>query len=306
MATLPADVTAAMASLQARWGAAAPRVAGMTAGGEVAEVTDGALALAPATALAPASVTGPGTRSTTPARPGRSRHPHRLCRTRCDPGARRPAQVGQRRDPWRRLERPDDARPPARRRSPGRWLDRRLARPLAQLRPGRGGRPWRPAGMARGHHARDARRGAGHRWRVAGRSIGGPARAGPARWPAGHLGPPGPDRRSAGPAGGPRPAGGDAPRRARTAGSGGWARDRRRRIDRRPSRARQTVVDPARTRHRRAADRGARRPQSLRPAGEAGDAPDPLRRRRRTRHLPPSRRPPHRSGPRHPSRTDPR
>ena len=59
MATLPADVTAAMASLQARWGAAAPRVAGMTAGAEVAEVTDGALALAPAPALAPASVPAP-------------------------------------------------------------------------------------------------------------------------------------------------------------------------------------------------------------------------------------------------------
>ena len=54
MATLPADVTAALASLQARWGAAAPRVAGMTAGAEVAEVTDGALALAPAPAMAPA------------------------------------------------------------------------------------------------------------------------------------------------------------------------------------------------------------------------------------------------------------
>ncbi|MFL5668085.1 MAG: hypothetical protein ACJ77U_01735 [Chloroflexota bacterium] len=38
MATLPADVTAAVASLQARWGAAAPRI------------TDGALAHAPATA----------------------------------------------------------------------------------------------------------------------------------------------------------------------------------------------------------------------------------------------------------------
>src|SRR3954451_3925569 len=38
MATLPADVTAAVASLQARWGAAAPRI------------TDGALPLAPATA----------------------------------------------------------------------------------------------------------------------------------------------------------------------------------------------------------------------------------------------------------------
>jgi RecA/RadA recombinase len=41
MATLSADVTAAVASLQARWGAAAPRI------------TDGALALAPAPVLAP-------------------------------------------------------------------------------------------------------------------------------------------------------------------------------------------------------------------------------------------------------------
>ena len=55
MATLSPDVTAAVASLQARWGAAAPRVAGGTG---IAEMTDGALALAPATApnraLAPA------------------------------------------------------------------------------------------------------------------------------------------------------------------------------------------------------------------------------------------------------------
>src|SRR5438552_4065906 len=42
MTALPADVTAAMASLQARWGAAAPRI------------TDGALALAPAPVLLPA------------------------------------------------------------------------------------------------------------------------------------------------------------------------------------------------------------------------------------------------------------
>ena len=49
MATLSPDVTAAMASLQARWGAAAPKAAGTAA------ITDGALALAPATApvLAP-------------------------------------------------------------------------------------------------------------------------------------------------------------------------------------------------------------------------------------------------------------
>jgi RecA/RadA recombinase len=43
MATLSPDVTAAVASLQARWGAAAPRAAG-------SPTTDGALALAPATA----------------------------------------------------------------------------------------------------------------------------------------------------------------------------------------------------------------------------------------------------------------
>jgi RecA/RadA recombinase len=47
MATLSPDVTAAVASLQARWGAAAPRAAG-------SPITDGALALAPA--LAPATV----------------------------------------------------------------------------------------------------------------------------------------------------------------------------------------------------------------------------------------------------------
>src|SRR5918995_2968347 len=43
MATLSPDVTAAVASLQARWGAAAPRTA-------APPVTDGALALAPAAA----------------------------------------------------------------------------------------------------------------------------------------------------------------------------------------------------------------------------------------------------------------
>jgi RecA/RadA recombinase len=47
MATLSADVTAAVASLQARWGAAAPRI------------TDGALALAPASASASVPVLAP-------------------------------------------------------------------------------------------------------------------------------------------------------------------------------------------------------------------------------------------------------
>ena len=53
MATLSPDVTAAVASLQARWGAAAPRAAGTTASDATAPITDGALALAPATAPAP-------------------------------------------------------------------------------------------------------------------------------------------------------------------------------------------------------------------------------------------------------------
>ena len=47
MVTLPADVTAAVASLQARWGAAAPRTTGM--------ITDGALALAPSPTPRPTS-----------------------------------------------------------------------------------------------------------------------------------------------------------------------------------------------------------------------------------------------------------
>ena len=56
MATLSPDVTAAVASLQARWGAAAPRVAGGTG---IAEMTDGALALAPATTPDPGPTTAP-------------------------------------------------------------------------------------------------------------------------------------------------------------------------------------------------------------------------------------------------------
>ena len=66
MATLSPDVTAAMATLQARWGAAAPRVSGTVSGG-IAGGTDGALALAltpvPAAsamaALAPSAMLAP-------------------------------------------------------------------------------------------------------------------------------------------------------------------------------------------------------------------------------------------------------
>ena len=54
MPTLSPDVTAAMATLQARWGAAAPRVSGGIAG-----VTDGALALAPVESAVPAAIPDP-------------------------------------------------------------------------------------------------------------------------------------------------------------------------------------------------------------------------------------------------------
>ncbi len=97
-------------------------------------------------------------------------------------------------------------------------LDRRLARSLAQLRPGRGGRPWHPARVARGHHPGHPRRRPGHRWRAAGRSLGRSPRPRPARRPARSHGPPGPHRRPARPAGGARPAVGDALRRARATG----------------------------------------------------------------------------------------
>lgn len=59
MATLSPDVTAAMATLQARWGAAAPRVTG-AANGVTAGATHGALALAdPVEVAAPAAIPTP-------------------------------------------------------------------------------------------------------------------------------------------------------------------------------------------------------------------------------------------------------
>ena len=144
MATLSPDVTAAVASLQARWGAAAPRVTTAT--------TDGALALAPATAPATLpSQDGPAPTPTEPPAPAQPRSgqrragdPDRLRGTRRHPRAGRRAAVGWRRDPWRRLERADDARPAARGGGPGAGLDRRLAGPVAQLGPGRGRRPRDP------------------------------------------------------------------------------------------------------------------------------------------------------------------
>ena len=194
-------------------------------------------------------------------------------------------------------------------------LDRGLAGPRAQLRPGRGGRPRRPARVAGRPHAGQPRRGPRDRGLAPRRPLGRPAGARPARRPTR-------DRRepARSPTGSHRLAA--LARRAETLlvvleppGLAGGLGDRGRGVDRPAPGARPTGVDPARARRRRPADGGAGRPQPLRPARAAGDAPDPLRGRRRARRLPPPGRPPHSrpapppiQRPRHPNpeRTDPR
>ena len=98
---------------------------------------------------------------------------------------------------------------PARRGGPGAGLDRGLARPVAQLRPGRGGRPRRPARMARRHHAGQPRRGPLDRGLAPRRALGRPARPRPARRPAGEDRQAGQGRRPAPSARRARPPGGD-------------------------------------------------------------------------------------------------
>ncbi len=233
----------------------------------------------------PGAIAGPGadtgSDADTATGPERADHPDWLRGSRRDPGTRRSAALGERRDPRRRVERPDHHRPAARRRSAGDGCHRGLARPLAQFRPGRGGRPWRSARMAGGHHPGDPRRRAGHRRCVAGRALGGPARPGSARRAPRHHGSSGRHRRSAGSPRRARPAVGDAVHRAGAARSHRRLGECRGRIDRAPPGARSALVDPPRARHRRPAHGGAGRPEPLRPAGAPGDAPDPLRGRRR-------------------------
>ena len=165
-----ADVDAAVAGLRARWGAAAPQVIG-------------SLALAPAPVVAPLPEVGPWT-DPRPDLDDRVIHTGfaALDAILGPGGLPRNASVAIRGDGSSgrttlvlRLAAEAQAA----------GFDRGLARPVAQLRPGRGGRPWCPARMARGHHPGDARRGPRHRWRAAGRALGRPARPRPARWPAG-------------------------------------------------------------------------------------------------------------------------
>ena len=156
MATLSPDVTAAVATLQARWGAAAPRVAGALArrrsrtGPRPAPTTRPELAPHP----------DPSARAATRRR--RPDHPHRLRGARRDPRAGRPAAhrpASRSAATARAAGRPSPSgSPPRPRRTARSWPG--WTSP-AQLRPGRGRRPRRPARMARRHHPGDARRGPG-------------------------------------------------------------------------------------------------------------------------------------------------
>ena len=292
MATLSPDVTAAVASLQARWGAAAPRI------------TDGALALAPRRPWRHSPMSGhvpsrAGTddRSSAPAsRPSTRSWGPAACPDRPASRSAATARAAGRRSSCGSPRRP---RRPARS-SPG-WTSRAASTrsrpsPAASGSNGSSSSPRRRS--TRGSPS-VARCWPGARWTCSSSTCpaaGWRPRTAPLASPTGSAG----WRRSPG---GRRRSSSCSSRR-------GWPADRaalchrRRRVDRPASRARPAVVDPPRARHRRPADGGARRPQPLRPAGEAGDAPDPLRGRRRARRLPPPRRPPHRPGPRDPPRTD--
>ena len=261
MATLSADVTAAVASLQARWGAAAPRI------------TDGALALAPMPAPAPLE---PATRPDPDERIVRTGFAA-LDAILGPGGLPRSASVAIRGDG-----------------SSGRTtLVHRLA---AEAQATGAIVAW--IDLARSFDPVEAvARGVRLEWLVVitpetldeGLAIGGALLAGRSvdllvlDLPGGRLRRHGPAARLA-----------DRlnrlaalARRSETLfvvleppGLAGDLAGRRGRVDRAPPGACPALVDPPRARHRGPANRGAGRPQPLRPAGTPGDAPDPLRGRR--------------------------
>ncbi len=128
-----------------------------------------------------------GTRLTSPVARRRSDRPDRVCRTRRDPRAGRPATRGERRRPGRSDERQDHPCLPARGRGSGERLDRRVSRPRPELRSRGGGRPGDPPRMARRPHARlDRRRPGDGRCAHPGSGDRPPAHRPPGRsWPHG-------------------------------------------------------------------------------------------------------------------------
>ena len=314
MAAPSSDLTAALATLRSRWGAAAPGFAGTFAGTFAGEVV-GALATVPLEAPdvgpAPAPVADPDrVHSTGFAELDAILGPGGVPRG-MGLAVRGDVSSGRTTLALRLVAEAQAAG------SIVAWLD--LAAALDPVEAvARGVKPeWlvvlTPARSRGGpRHRRLAARGPG----------GGPARHRPAR-PGGWrrelecpgLGRSGSEiRRSTGTGRGARPPGRHHPRGARAAdnprfdsepsrrgaASGARARGVDRRGDRDPARARASIVDPARARRRRPANGGGRRAQSRRPTRAAGDVADPLRRRRRARRLPPPPRAPRRA--RHPPR----
>jgi hypothetical protein len=243
-----------------------------------------------------------------------SRAVDRVRRARCHPRAGRRATRHGRGDARRRIERSDHAGVAARGRGAGGRLDRGLAGPDRDARPGRGGRAWDPAGMAGRPDPGRSRGGPRDRGLAPGGPRGGPARDRPAgsiageapnrsgesldrrsgespgRWQLG-----GEIRRSTRAACRARASGRHHPRRARAADGREWFRagrarrvvERRRRGDRDPARAGPSIVDPPRAGCRRPANGGDGRAQSRRATRPASDPPNPVRGRRRARRLPP-------------------
>ena len=151
----PAEVSAALATLQARWGAAAPRT-----GGELGLVVEGALARAPMPM--PVEAAEPDRRARSSRRHGRRRprRPHRVRRARRDPRAGRlprSASVALKGD-HSSGKTTVALRLVAEAQASG--IDRRVAGPRPRVRPGRGRRARHPARVARGPHAHRPRGGA--------------------------------------------------------------------------------------------------------------------------------------------------
>ena len=313
------DVSEALATLQARWGSAAPR-----SGGElglavrpgdrqlVAYETDGALARAvqPLPLEAPEAedplpgpigLPSPSPRAPAPSRPGR---PATLADGRVVPtgfaaldailGSGGLPRVRDRRAAWGRELGQDDARPAAGRGGAGRGLDRRVAGPRPRLRSRRGREPRRAPRVARRAHARGPRGGARDGGLAPGGTDRGPAGRGPARR-AGSGGRAGAGGGPARPACRAGPAGGHAARAARAGDARAVARGRGGGGERAPAGAPPRGLDPARPGCRRPPERDHGRPQPLRPAGPPGGPRDPLLGRRRARRVPPPGRAPRRA-----------
>jgi hypothetical protein len=245
----------------------------------------------------------------------------RLRRTRCDHRPGRNSTRCRGRPGRRSFERPDHARPAPRGRGPGRWFDRRLGGPCPEPGSGRGGDSGSPAGVAGRARAGLPGRRSGNGRLAPDRAVRRCPRARPARGRPGGL-PAGPDSSPtsssvSSPASSSDRTGrvpersstqtptepGQPPRTPQCAGParrrlahrpratrpGAGPRCCRRLVHGPAARAGPPILDPARPRCRRPADRGGDRSEPVRPDGPPSGASDPVRRRWQPGCLPPAR-----------------